>query len=200
MTDIQTTPEAPDNAAFEQSIASLKKQADLLGVSYKSNTSYATLQKAVQEKLNTPLSDESDEGIAPDEAAKAIATSKVAEGGLTDFDKAMKLVRVIITPMEATKAANIESEILTAGNSVVGTVRRLVYFGEPWHVEQILLNTIKEKKYQAFSSKKDARGVVQTRARLVPAYNIAILDPLTPEELEELADRQIRTRALEDDE
>ena len=100
----------------------------------------------------------------------------------------------------STKASNLESEVFTAGNSVVGTVKRLIQFGEPWHVEQILLNSLQEKKYQLFVSKKDARGVVHTKARSVKAYNIAILDPLTPEEMAELADRQIRTRALLDDE
>ena len=111
----------------------------------------------------------------------------------------MKLVRVIITPMESTKAANLESDMFCAGNSAVGTVKRTIPFGEEWHVEQILLNSIKEKKYQMFVTKKNAQGVTLTSAKLVPAYSISYLDPLTSEELDALADRQIRTRSLDDE-
>ncbi len=179
MTDIQNTPNA------EVAIASLKKQADRLGIAYKSNTSVATLQKSIADKL----SDGSDE-VADAPKAKSIS----------DYhDEAMKLVRVIITPMESTKATNLESEMFCAGNSVVGTVKRTIPFGEEWHVEQILLNSIKEKYYQAFITKKNALGVPITTSKLVRAYSIAVLDPLTPEELDALADRQIRTRALDDE-
>ena len=49
MSDVQNTPVAPTEA--DQAIASLKKQADRLGISYKSNTSIATLQKQLQKSL-----------------------------------------------------------------------------------------------------------------------------------------------------
>ena len=50
MTDVQNTPNAPTQSPeLEQSIAQLKKQADRLGIQYKSNTSYVTLQKAVSD-------------------------------------------------------------------------------------------------------------------------------------------------------
>lgn len=194
MSDVQNTPVAPTEA--DQAIASLKKQADRLGISYKSNTSIATLQKAIAEKLDAPIGGE--------DSGEAQVTAPVGSGAKSKSvsayqDEALKLVRVIITPMEATKAANLESEMFCAGNSVVGTVKRVVTFGEPWHVEQILLNTIKEKKYQMFVTKKNAQGVTLTSAKLVPAYSIAYLDPLTEEEIDALADRQIRTRSLEDE-
>lgn len=194
MSDVQNTPVAPTEA--DQAIASLKKQADRLGISYKSNTSIATLQKAIAEKLDAPIGGE--------DSSEAQVTAPVGSGAKSKSvsayqDEALKLVRVIITPMEATKAANLENEMFCAGNSVVGTVKRVVTFGEPWHVEQILLNTIKEKKYQMFVTKKNAQGVTLTSAKLVPAYSIAYLDPLTEEEIDALADRQIRTRSLEDE-
>ena len=194
MSDVQNTPVAPTEA--DQAIASLKKQADRLGISYKSNTSIATLQKAIAEKLDAP--------IGREDSGEAQVTAPVGSGAKSKSvsayqDEALKLVRVIITPMEATKAANLENEMFCAGNSVVGTVKRVVTFGEPWHVEQILLNTIKEKKYQMFVTKKNAQGVTLTSAKLVPAYSIAYLDPLTEEEIDALADRQIRTRSLEDE-
>ena len=53
--------------------------------------------------------------------------------------------------------------------------------------------------YQAFSVRKNARGIEITTSRLVQAYNIVELPALTEEEIDKLADRQIRTRALEDE-
>lgn len=194
MSDVQQTQNTLSEEQQVQAIASLKKQADRLGVTYKSNVSVATLQKAIQAKLDGE-SDESEGDSEVDSKSKRQSETEELEAL---HKKAMKLVRVIITPMEATKAANLESELFCAGNSKLGTVKRLVVFGEPWHVEQILLNAIKEKKYQMFTVKKNARGVEITSAKYVPAYSIAVLDDLTPEEIAELADHQIRTRSLED--
>ena len=194
MTDVQNNSIAAPDA--DVAIASLKKQADRLGVAYKSNTSIATLQKTISEKLNEPVGGED----SPEPEATEVKITK-PKGKTADdyYNEAMKLVRVIITPMESTKATNLESELFCAGNGVVGTVKRTIPFGEEWHVEQILLNSIKEKKYQMFMSKKNAQGAVITTAKLVPAYSISILDPLTQEELDKLAEMQIRTRSLEDE-
>lgn len=194
MTDVQNNSIAAPDA--DVAIASLKKQADRLGVAYKSNTSIATLQKVISEKLNEPVGGED----SPEPEATEVKITK-PKGKTADdyYNEAMKLVRVIITPMESTKATNLESELFCAGNGVVGTVKRTIPFGEEWHVEQILLNSIKEKKYQMFMSKKNAQGAVITTAKLVPAYSISILDPLTQEELDKLAEMQIRTRSLEDE-
>lgn len=188
MSDVQS------NTQLEQSINSLKKQADRLGISYKSNTSMATLQKAVKDKLEEPMGESTEQEST---STVGITKGKTIEDHYSD---AMKLVRVIITPMESNKASNLEYEMVCAGNSVVGTVKRVITFGEPWHVEQILLNALKEKKFQMFTSKKNSRGVVITQAKLVNAYNIAELPPLSDSELDALADRQIRTRSLDDDE
>lgn len=189
MSEVQTnTPE------LDQAIVSLKKKADLLGISYKSNTSVATLQSAIKAKLESPVGDV--QGEVTTQLAKGMTQGEL----ITDAtDKAMKLVRVIITPMEATKAAGLESEMFCAGNSVVGTVKRTIPFGVEWHVEKILLNTIKEKKFQMFSSKNNSKGVPITTSRLVPAYNIVELPALTDEELIKLAEHQLRTRSLEDE-
>ena len=194
MSDVQNTPVAPTEA--DQAISSLKKQADRLGIAYKSNTSIATLQKAIKDKLDAPIGGEESSTI---ESVSEPAIQPKGKSIQSYQNEALKLVRVIITPMESTKASNLENELFCAGNSVIGTIKRDITFGEPWHVEQILLNTIKEKKYQMFVTKKNAQGVTLTSAKLVPAYSIAYLDPLTEEEIDQLADLQIRTRSLDDE-
>lgn len=203
MTDVQNLPADQSEEVIseaEQTIAALKKRADLLGIKYKSNVSIATLQKAITEKLEEPTGDDEEEAEPEVETTTKSTKTKAAptKAELTEaaHKEAMKLVRVIITPMEATKASNLESELFCAGNGVVGTVKRTIPFGVEWHVERILLNSIKEKKYQMFASKKNAQGVDVTSTRLVPAYSITELPPLTQEELDKLADMQIRTGAL----
>lgn len=200
MSDVQNTPNNdPEVTEADQAIASLKKQADRMGISYKSNTSVATLQKLIKERLEAPIGGE--DSPEPDASKGTTSEKQLTKGELAEanYKESMKLVRVIITPMEATKASNLESEMFCAGNSVVGTVKRTIPFGVEWHVEQILINSIQEKKYQMFISKKNHLGVDTVSARMVPAYSITVLDPLTKEELDKLADLQLRTGSLQED-
>lgn len=200
MSDVQNTPNTdPEVTEADQAIASLKKQADRMGIPYKSNTSVATLQKLIKERLEAPIGGE--DSKEPKTAEGTGSKKQLTKGELAEanYKEAMKLVRVIITPMEATKATNLESEMFCAGNSLVGTVKRTIPFGVEWHVEQILINSIKEKKYQMFISKKNHLGVDVVSARMVPAYSITTLDPLTQEELDKLADLQLRTGSLQED-
>ena len=194
MSDVQNTPNASPEA--EQAISSLKKQADLLGISYKSNTSIATLQKAIKEKLEGPVGGED----SSEAEINTLSVSKPKGKSAEDYrNEALKLKRVLITCMDANKASNLEREMFCAGNSTIGTVKRVVEFGVPWHVESIILNSIKEKMYQAFTVRKNSRGIEITTSRLVQAYNVVELPALSEEEIDKLADRQIRTRALEDE-
>ena len=209
MTDVQTNDTdldidtSTEDAQPETPIAMLKKKADLLGIKYKGNISANALSELVNKKLSDPVGESEEEDKPVDKAVAAGTNTKAVSAKASEpqdeYNRAMKLVRVIITPMEATKASNLESELFCAGNSVVGTVKKVIPFGVEWHVEQILLNSIKEKKYQQFISKKNAAGIPITTARLVPAYSISILDPLTEEELKDLADLQLRSRSLDDE-
>ena len=189
MTDVQNTPE------LDQAIGSLKKQADLLGIQYKANVSMATLQKAIKDKLEAPTSVEASDAVQSTAGQAVVAKGKTAE---QLHSEAMKLVRVIITPMDSLKASNMDSDVFCAGNSVVGTVKRVIPFGVEWHVEQILLNSIKERKFQMYTIKKHGNRE-ETVARQVRAYSVTELDPLTQEEIDALADVQLRTRSLDDD-
>lgn len=193
MSDVQNTPNA--SPELDQAIASLKKKADLLGISYKSNVSIATLQKAISEKMEGT-------GVGESTTTAPTAVPKTSPTASKDVDtlvkEAHKLVRVIVTPIDQTKATNLESELISAGNSVVGTVTRLVPFGIEWHVEQIILNALKEKKFQQFIKKKGQHGVDSNTTRYVPAYSITELPPLTPEELNALAVAQMRAGATEE--
>lgn len=185
----ETTQEAPTiNGKSELDI--LKAQADRMGISYKANISLTTLKAKIQlvqdgESLE-PEASRVDNTTQEDKAAEV-------------YQEAMKLVRVQITPLDTNKATNYDCDFFTAGNSVVGNVTRNIPFGRPWHVEQILVNAIKEKTYQQFTTKKNAQGADVVTKRNVPAYSVVELPPLSAQELKELADLQARTNALEDE-
>lgn len=185
----ETTQEAPTiNGKSELDI--LKAQADRMGISYKANISLTTLKAKIQLVQDG-------ESLEP-EASRVDNTTQ--EDKATEvYQEAMKLVRVQITPLDTNKATNYDCDFFTAGNSVVGNVTRNIPFGRPWHVEQILVNAIKEKTYQQFTTKKNAQGADVVTKRNVPAYSVVELPPLSAQELKELADLQARTNALEDE-
>lgn len=195
MTDVQNspmeTPETTDN------ITKLKRKADLLGVSYKSNTSEATLIKNIKEKMeaNEALEQEGTKETKPSNLKRASAKDEESEDAYT---KSMKLVRVQITPIDPMKANSLDCEMFTAGNNKVGTVTRTIPFGVPWHIENILYNSILEKRYQAFVTRK-INGNDVTIPKLMPAYNVIVLPDLTEEELSELAKAQQRSGSLLED-
>ena len=185
----ETTQEAPTiNGKSELDI--LKAQADRMGISYKANISLTTLKAKIQLVQDG-------ESLEP-EASRVDNTTQ--EDKATEvYQEAMKLVRVQITPLDTNKATNYDCDFFTAGNSVVGNVTRNIPFGRPWHVEQILVNAIKEKTYQQFTTKKNAQGADVVTKRNVPAYSVVELPALTTQELKDLADLQSRTNALEDE-
>lgn len=188
MSDVQNSPE------LDQAIQSLKKKADLLGITYKSNVSVATLQKAISEKMEGTSVGESTHTAPTADPQASTSTGPDIEALIKE---AHKLVRVIVTPIDQTKATNLDSELVSAGNSYIGTITRLIPFGVEWHVEQVILNALREKKFTQFVKKKGQYGIDTNDTRYVPAYSITELPPLTPEELNQLAINQMRTGATE---
>jgi len=199
MTDVKDTQGTQEeNPKLDLHIAQLKKKADLLGITYKANVSIQTLKDAIEKAMSKPVGESPAQGTGTTEGSAADSVPPKGESTEDVYNKAMKLVRVIIVPLESTKASQWESDVFCAANAVVGTVKRVIPFNTPWHVEQILLNTIKEKKYQQFATNKAPNGAISVTSRLVNAYNITELPPLTPAELDELAKQQMLTRSLED--
>lgn len=168
----------------------LKSRADLMGISYHPNISAERLAQRIQDRLDNPEEDS-------EEAPKAKVAPKnlevTASRKSTLRAEAMKLVRVNITCMNPAKR-EWENEHFTVGNSVVGTVSRVVPFNtsDGWHVEQILLNMIQARKCQVFVDVK-RNGVTVKESRLIKEFAVEILDPLTPKQLEELKRRQLMT-------
>lgn len=149
----------------------LREQLDERGILYKANATKSTLEKLLQK------ADEAEE--LEDENTKLKKLQ----------DEALKLVHVIISPNDPLKQ-QMTQEYFGTGNLVLGTIARVIPFGENWLVEQALLNTIKEKQYQMHIVKRNAKGEEYTESKLVPAYQITELPLPTKAEIEELARTQ----------
>lgn len=104
--------------------------------------------------------------------------------------EATKLIRCIVTNRNPMKASW-EGEIFSVGNDIVGSIKKYVPFGleEGYHVPQMILNTLKEKECTVFVDKK-VNGEKVKVGKLIKEYGIEILDPLTPDELSQLATEQ----------
>lgn len=176
----------------EQLLLSLKSKADLMGVKYHPSISYSTLLAKVREaQASDKPAEQEPEATAP------VEQETIQELRARYRAEATKLVRVNISNMNPFKR-DIESEIVSAGNSYVGTIKRCIPFNttDGWHVEQILLNTLRERKCQVFRTVKGQGGQPDRReSQLVNEFAIEVLDPLTPQELKELARRQAMQRA-----
>lgn len=114
--------------------------------------------------------------------------------------EASRLVRINVINMNPLKS-ELEGEIITVGNSVIGTVSKYVHFNttDGWHVPWIIYRTMKDRQCQIFVSKKVAPGKPATRhAKLIREFAIEVLDPLTPSELAELKQRQLMASGRQD--
>lgn len=181
MTDLNATEntEQFDIEDTEDELEALKRQADLLGVKYAKNIGVDALRERVAAALK-PDATTLNTATASKPSAPTVSQLK-AEAG--------KKVRVRISCHDPMKK-EYQGEIFTVMNSVVGVYREFVQFDQPWHVSNIILKQIKEKKYQQFFTTKDSRGNKTRKGKLVNAYSIEYLPALTKEELAALAQDQ----------
>lgn len=159
----------------------LKTKADRLGIQYHPSIGAEKLR----EKINAAMNEVSEVSVA----VQPVVDEQEAKRNL--MNEANKLIRVRITCMNPTKK-DWEGELFTVSNSVVGTQKRYVPFNAPdgWHVPQMMLNMIQERQCQLFYTEKSKRGVSIPRSKLIKEFAIEILNPLTREELKDLAQQQ----------
>nr|DAP09400.1 MAG TPA: hypothetical protein [Caudoviricetes sp.] len=160
----------------------LKAQANILGLKYPENIMTDKLRTLVQEELKKR-----------DEKEPQVPEAIDKEG----YNNVMKLVRIVLTPNDPNKN-QYNGEIFTVMNSKYGTVKKYIPFNNQngWHVPNIMVQMLKEKEAQIFESKK-VNGKEQVQGKLIKAYNVQILPPLTAEELAALAQDQRARQGLE---
>lgn len=175
----------------QDELTTLKARADLLGVTYHPSIGLDKLR----EKVSAALS-----GEAPTPITKPTVAEEETEGQLRARMRreATALVRIRITCMNPAKK-DWEGEVITAGNSLVGTFKKYVPFNADagWHVPTVIYQLLKDRQCQVFVTVKSARGVDVRKGKLIKEFAIEVLDPLTQEELAELAQRQALARSID---
>ncbi len=195
----------------------LKQRADTMGITYSGNIGV----KALADKISTQINGEEEQPepeadivaapVAPKPAAKATVQGTVkalalfepclpVEGETVVQRKqrirlhATRKVRVVVTCMNPEKKSW-EGEYITVGNRLVGTIREFVPFNneEGWHVSQMVLNLLNDRKCQIFVKNKRRGGMSgagDSSAKRIKEFQIIELPALTKADLKELAAAQ----------
>lgn len=197
-----------DKELQAKELENLKSRAKTLGIKFHPATGAKKLAEKIQAHLDALESGKPEESVKAAPAAvaesKGKANNPVLQKALAKAapeterqrhnrkrKEASRLIRIRVVCMNPNKK-EWEGEMFTVSNSVVGTFKRFVQFNaeDGWHVEQIIYNAMKERKYQEWITKKGPRGNKVREGKLVNEFSIEILNPLTGEELGELAQRQ----------
>lgn len=182
-TDQGEIPEQDERAALEA-------RAKVLNISYHTNISTEKLRERVNAAISGTREQDS-ERPAKDESDVA-RRSRLKK-------KASRLIRVRIHCNDPAKK-DWPGEYITVGNNAVGTYRKYVPYNqdEPFHLPEIIVNALREKRVQVFATKKSKNGIPVRESKSIAAYAIEVVQPLTEEELTQLANSQMARNALSD--
>ena len=182
-TDQGEIPEQDERAALEA-------RAKVLNISFHTNISTDKLRERVNAAISGTREEDS-ERPAKDESDVA-RRSRLKK-------KASRLIRVRIHCNDPAKK-DWPGEYITVGNNAVGTYRKYVPYNqdEPFHLPEIIVNALREKRVQVFATKKSKNGIPVRESKSIAAYAIEVVQPLTEEELAQLANSQMARNALSD--
>lgn len=183
------------DVVVQDELDALKARANLLGVKFHPSISLEKLR----EKVNAAVTSEG--AATSEEEAKDPAEPKqetIGEKRKRLKAEALKLVRIRLTCLNPAKK-EWEGEIITVGNSLIGSVKKFVPFNadDGWHVPYVIYQQLKERQCQIFYAATDTRGNKIRKGKLIKEFAIEVLPPLTKEELEELARRQAMAKAID---
>lgn len=161
----------------------LLDQCELLGIPYQANTATSKLQELVAARVNEAATKVSAPIALIEPSAEELERAKRTAA----YESAMKLVRVIVVCLNPAKS-DVEGELFTYGNSLVPTESKYVPFGREsgWHIPRILVEMLREKKYQGYRSFRDSQGNNRKKVMQLPAYSVTELPALSVEELKEM--------------
>lgn len=190
MTDSTNDNASEDLATVE--LDNLKERAKLLGLKFHPSIGADALREKLREFQAAVEVDASDSPKVDSPAPSARPAVETSGQKIARIKAAAeKLVRVRITCMNPAKK-DWQGEIFTVSNRAVGTLKRFVPFNadEGWHVPQMMLDVLRARECQIFVKEKSRLGVEVKRGKLIREFAIEIMDPLTTDEISELARRQ----------
>lgn len=184
-------------------LEALKTEAKQLGISFHPSIGESALQEKIDAVLNPKVPDGTEVTEEATGADLELTTEEIIAGyqatkldGLSEGQKrslaikeANRLVRIRITCMNPNKKDS-KGEIISVSNSLVGTFKKMIPFNldEGYHVPHIIFQALKERMCQIWVNSPDGKN---KRAQLIREFAIEVLDPLTDNELKELAQRQL---------
>lgn len=172
-------------------LTTLKARAEQLGISFHPSIKLEKLR----DKINAKLEGDAEEVVVAAGVPKGETTSELR---LRKRKEASELVRIRVTCMNPAKK-EWDGEILSVGNSAVGTFKKYVPFNNEagWHVPRIIYNQLLERKCQIFVTDKDGRGNKVRKGKMIREFAIEVLPQLTAAELRELAQLQAMAKAID---
>jgi len=188
----------------------VRARADSLGVPYHHMAGVPKIQKAIDLHLATIGKAQEAEDLTvltvAAEALPVVPEEKVVPKSGVAFRaeqvrrnklEANRLVRCIIQCMDPQKR-EWPGELFSVGSAKLGTFKKYVpYNSEPYHIPKIIYDMLTEKKCSVFYNAIGDKGHKTRKSRLIPAYSIQVLDPLTPEELKALSVKQALAQGKE---
>lgn len=176
-------------------LTTLKARAEQLGISFHPSIKLEKLRDKINAKLEGDSEEEAEEVVVAAGAPKGETQSELR---LRKRKEASELVRIRVTCMNPAKK-EWDGEILSAGNSAVGTFKKYVPFNneDGWHVPRIIYNQLLERKCQIFVTDKDGRGNKVRKGKMIREFAIEVLPQLTAAELRDLAQRQAMAKAID---
>lgn len=191
--------ETQDMSEQNEELIQLKEQAKTLGVQHSPNIGLDALRAKVRAKLDgtDDAGDKADGQRTPAAEDLKVETEQQIRDRLNS--EALALVRCRITNLNPHKAS-MRGEVITVGNKYTGSISKFIPFGEAtdngYHVPKIIFDELKQRKFNSIKSEKSTNGVYRPVQRLVPEFAIEVLEPLTPEELSQLARQQAAAAGL----
>jgi len=186
----------------QDELTTLKARAELMGISHHPSIGLEKLRAKINDKLDSVPK------VKPKEIPNKVSTKAPIEYEKQEETLNAKririnlestaLVRIRLTCMNPAKK-EWDGEIFTVGNSAIGSMKKFVPFNadEGWHVPNIMLQALRDRQCQVFTTERSKNGVSVRKGKLIKEFNIEILDPLTRPELNELARRQAMAAGAE---
>lgn len=164
----------------------LLKRAATLGLRVSGNIGLDTLRQRIKDALEGKKAEPETQ-----ETADAREDESYAQKLKRMRDTHLSLVRVRISCMNPHKA-EITGEVVTVANRYLGTVRKMVPFGDAtangYHIPRIIYEELKRRKFQSIKTvrRNGIDVIVPESLRDLPEFNIEVLPPLTEKELYDL--------------
>lgn len=175
----------------------LKRKATTLGIKFRDNIGEAALEAKI-----TAHEDELENGKAEEKSKDSDEDSQETESEPKDKPvdthsermRSQRLHRIIVRPVDP-RRTQLNGELITVGNSVLGTTGKFVPFNKEqgYHVPEIIYNALKSKTFTEFYTVEDKDGNEHTKSRQRKAFIIEDLEPLTERELDAIRERQRAT-------